>query len=256
MALKQNGVLLNQMPLRFRGFDLGARDQFARSRAWFFGQNSEDPKSGIPDGNLAPCSWMLPQKPGAMNGRNSAALSIGLTGSGAMGVNGVGTASIVFSADATGQLIVSGAGTASFSITATGNAVATLNGIGAASFVISGSGVLGALASTTGTATMTFTGTLVPYARGFMSGSTVDNTVLTTAGIAAEVWNSIATAFNSAGTMGAKLNSAASGGVDYAALAAAVLAAAQADPIAANIKEVNSIPVDGAGTEADPFGPA
>jgi hypothetical protein len=38
-------------------------------------------------------------------------------------------------------------------------------------------------------------------------------------------------------------------------IAAEVLAAATADPIAANIKEVNSIPVDGAGTEADPFGP-
>ena len=38
--------------------------------------------------------------------------------------------------------------------------------------------------------------------------------------------------------------------------AAAVLAAAQATPIAADVRAVNSVVVDGAGTEADPFGPA
>lgn len=41
-----------------------------------------------------------------------------------------------------------------------------------------------------------------------------------------------------------------------AALPAGVLTAAAADPIYANIKKVNSLPVDGAGTEADPWGPA
>ncbi|MCG3176986.1 MAG: hypothetical protein MOGMAGMI_01950 [Candidatus Omnitrophica bacterium] len=34
-----------------------------------------------------------------------------------------------------------------------------------------------------------------------------------------------------------------------------ILAGAWADPIAANIKEVNDLVVDGAGTEADPWGP-
>lgn len=34
-----------------------------------------------------------------------------------------------------------------------------------------------------------------------------------------------------------------------------ILAGALADPIAANIKEVNDLVVDGAGTEADPWGP-
>ena len=37
--------------------------------------------------------------------------------------------------------------------------------------------------------------------------------------------------------------------------AAAVLAAAQAEPIHADIRKVNAVTVDGAGTEADPFGP-
>lgn len=38
--------------------------------------------------------------------------------------------------------------------------------------------------------------------------------------------------------------------------AAAVLAAAQATPIHADIRKVNAITVNGAGTDADPFGPA
>ncbi len=38
--------------------------------------------------------------------------------------------------------------------------------------------------------------------------------------------------------------------------AAAVLAAAATTPIAANIKKVYDIAIDGAGTEADPWGPA
>jgi hypothetical protein len=37
--------------------------------------------------------------------------------------------------------------------------------------------------------------------------------------------------------------------------AAAVLAAAQSAPIHADIRKVNAVTVDGAGTEADPFGP-
>jgi hypothetical protein len=37
--------------------------------------------------------------------------------------------------------------------------------------------------------------------------------------------------------------------------AAAVLAAAQSTPIHADIRKVNAVTVDGAGTEADPFGP-
>jgi anthranilate phosphoribosyltransferase len=78
------------------------------------------------------------------------------------------------------------------------------------------------------------------------------------------------------GTMGKALSTASSGGVDINALAAAVwayatrdmpaterdavaaavIAAAQATPIDANIKEVNDTTIDGAGTAGDPWGPA
>ncbi len=95
--------------------------------------------------------------------------------------------------------------------------------------------------------------------------------MLTTSAIAAEVWTTLAAAYNAAGSMGQKLNSAASGGVDYADLAAAVwahaeandmqgliaslpadlLTAAQASPIHADTQKINGAEVVGNGTEAN-----
>lgn len=45
-------------------------------------------------------------------------------------------------------------------------------------------------------------------------------------------------------------------GVSVAAIPADVLVAAAAEPISSNIKKVNDLTVDGAGTEIDPWGPA
>jgi hypothetical protein len=45
------------------------------------------------------------------------------------------------------------------------------------------------------------------------------------------------------------------GGATPEQIAAAILAAATATPIYADIRKVNAVTVDGAGTEADPFGP-
>jgi hypothetical protein len=102
--------------------------------------------------------------------------------------------------------------------------------------------------------------------------------VLSTANVAQAVWSALATSNNEAGSMGAKLNSAASGGVDLNALGAAVWANATrtltdievpttAEITAALIAALNSttIPVDlqkvrgqqlaGSGIEADPWRP-
>jgi hypothetical protein len=59
---------------------------------------------------------------------------------------------------------------------------------------------------------------------GYITGTTVESGTLTPSGIANAVWSAIATENNTALSMGAKLNSAASGGVDLNALAAAVWA--------------------------------
>lgn len=161
---------------------------------------------------------------------------------------GAGNASITFTvADADGQLISSGAGTAEFAFTTnTPLLTASLAAVGAASFTLTPAGALGAEASADGSASMAFsmaatilpandappartaaasfaiTGALVPYAIGSMVGSTLNTQTLTADTIAAAVWQSLAASFADAGTMGQKLNNAASGGVDYADLATAV----------------------------------
>ncbi len=158
------------------------------------------------------------------------------------------SASITFTvADAAGQLISGGSGSASMAFsTNTPLLTASLAAVGSTSFALSASGALGAEASGEGAASMAFsmaatilptvdtppartataslavTGTLTPYAIGHMGGSTLNTQVLTTDTIAAAVWQALAASFADAGTMGQKLNNAASGGVDYADLANAV----------------------------------
>ena len=158
------------------------------------------------------------------------------------------SASITFTvADAAGQLISSGSGSASMAFsTNTPLLTASLAAIGSTSFALSASGAMGAEASGEGAASMafsmaatilpavdtppartataqfTFAGSLAPYAIGNMTGSTLNAEELTTTTIAAAVWQSLAASFADAGTMGQKLNNAASGGVDYADLANAV----------------------------------
>jgi hypothetical protein len=55
-----------------------------------------------------------------------------------------------------------------------------------------------------------------------MAGEWTPFTELSPENLAREVWNAVAATYNAAGTMGAKLNTASSGGVDLSALADAV----------------------------------
>jgi stage V sporulation protein SpoVS len=99
---------------------------------------------------------------------------------------------------------------------------------------------------------------------------------LTPEAVASAVWAAIATANNTAGTMGAKLNLASSGGVDYEDLAQAVRDELTAELIAigvikaktdsltfdvagqvnSNITFVNDVEIQGSGTDSNPFNPS
>lgn len=174
-----------------------------------------------------------------------------------------------------GQLIVSGGGSASFAVT-TNNPLllASLNGAGSASFSISlNTPVLGAEANLVGNATISittntptmlpdddsspvrtalasfnFSGTLAPYAIGHMSGTTDVGDVVTNASLARAVWDSVLAEFTNNGSAGKALSTASAGGVDLEAMAAAILTAAQADPIHANVQKMNDVDVVGNGT--------
>lgn len=225
MALLHNTILradgLNRrgqaeaQPLSMGGMVRGTR------RNWYRGEHTPDKKSGAVDGTLNPASWMLPQTAGGMASRYNAVMAVATSGSAAAGLNGDGTASFAVSfLPADGQLITSGSGSAAITFNATGNALATLNGVGSAAISFSTTADINALGWASAAASMQVTTTLTSYAIGSMTGSTVDNSVLT---------------------------------VD--AIAAGVLAAALTSPIAADIKKVNAVTVTGTGSVGDEWGP-
>lgn len=68
-------------------------------------------------------------------------------------------------------------------------------------------------------------------------------------------WGAIAVDNNEAGTMGNKLNTASSGGVDMNALAEAVRTELESTTIPVNTKKINDVEISGSGSAADPWGP-
>jgi len=177
------------------------------------GQGITDDKVGLPSGNRHPNVWMMPQKAGALAARNS------VTGTGDVSDADVWAVKLA-------EASISGSG----SLTATGGLivqlVAAVTGSGAVSAAdvkaflqlaaaLSGSGVaagsatgLGALiAALTGAsdldATLTGTGAMA-------ADLVVTGTGLTTANVGEAVWSALASANNTAGTMGEKLNDAGS----------------------------------------------
>jgi hypothetical protein len=163
----------------------------------------------------------MPQKGGALSSRNTTSFTISPSGSGAMGAPISGSTTINITIAGTGGLITSGSGSASMTITTIGSILATVSTTGNASFAITtNTPLLGALGFVNANATMVFSGSLTAYAKGFMTGSTIDSSVLT---------------------------------VDT--IAAGVIAASATSPIYADIRKVNSYNVTGNGQTGTEWGP-
>jgi hypothetical protein len=138
-----------------------------------------------------------------------------------------GAGAITFTADPGGlSLVVGLSGTAAITFTPDPLDLKLVIGMdGTSSLSMTGSGNLSMIVPFDGTgAVCTFTGAGDLKGDLSMEGSWTPFTELSPENLAASVWNAQATSFNTAGTMGAKLNTASSGGVDLDALAAAVWA--------------------------------
>lgn len=305
MALHGNGSVLHKSPSRFMNGGPGImRSAFSKHGMMRGAYGAYSAKSATPSGHLSPSAWVLPKTAGGMSSRNVTRIDVSGAGAIVGGVTSPGSAALTFTvANAAGQLISSGQGAAAFAFTPNAPLLtASLAAVGGAAFTLTAAAALGAEASASGSASFLFsmaaailptndaspartasasfavTGALTPYAIGALSGSTVDTSILTSDVIAGAVWSSASASNNTPGTMGAKLNSAASGGVDYAALGAAVwasvsrtltsaeaptaediaaqvLAALNATAIPVNTVQIKGQTIAGAGTEADPWGP-
>lgn len=199
-------------------------------RNWFAGDHTPDKLGGTPVGTLPPASLLMPQKSGGMGsfGNINGSTTISPL-SMAAGINGqatlTGSGNIT---SAVAQLVISMVAnlTGSTSLSSADlrgylNAVANISGGGTLASTI---GALAwANAALAGNGTIT---NATPYATGTLSANIRGYSDLTPEGITDKVWNAVAANYTATGTMGQKLNSAASGGVDYNALAAAVWASA------------------------------
>jgi len=215
-----NYSVLNKNPGRaFAGSTISdSRAQSGKSgavRGRFYGEASVDgetDRNSTPNGYRPPYSWVLSPKTGGLSSYGSLA----------------GDGDISFSNLAGGlnaEALLAGSGVISdAALGLIASAVATLSGSGAISGDIVGkleatadlagsgdlTGALGALADCV--ATLIGTGTLDSdiTAKANLSADITPFTELSPEALAAAVWNAVATVFNSAGTMGEKLNDSGS----------------------------------------------
>ncbi len=179
----------------------------------FFGWAGIDPHTAVPNGYVAPYCWTMATKAGGLATYNTilgdgdvtgANLAGGRNAQGALtGDGGITNADAKMvlqavaalsglggvTANITGKLEAAGA------LAASGNIVGALTALAEAVAALTGSGAP--------------TGTL--NAKGALAADiVVTGDILTTANVAASVWNALAATFNESGTMGGKMNSALS----------------------------------------------
>lgn len=118
---------------------------------------------------------------------------------------------------------------------------------GNGNITLTGSGGLSMIVPFEGNGNITFTGSADLRGRCSMQGEWTPYTELSPENLARAVWDALATQFNETGTMGSKLNTASSGGVDMGAMVDAVLAALNATTIPTDVRKVNGDTIIGHG---------
>lgn len=174
--------------------------------------SGETEKASFPVGYNAPAAWCLAPKAGGMSSHNQTTVTSSQTANLVGGLPASGSTSITFTQTATGGLIVSGSGSASITFSATGTILSIAAGSGSATITLSGNALIGALAGLFGTSNITLTPTATIKAIGYLSGLSTSETEFSAAALAQAVWEALAVDYQTAGSMGEKMNSAGSAG--------------------------------------------
>lgn len=259
MALLGNASLLHKSPAKYVTGVVGFCDRANSNKPGMMRNRGDLTLStlwkydAVPSGTYAGRAFLPPQKAGRLVTRS--AFGVSAQASGAMGLPGAASASISLDASAIGGLFAGGVAHATMTVSASGAIAGLAAGSANGSISINASAITGASAWGVAACTMNLSASAQGYGLGHMQASTVDNSVLSPNTITAAVWSALDANFNAPGTMGYKLNMASAGGVDINALAAAVLATLQANTIPANVVQIKGQAINGAGSEADPWGP-
>jgi hypothetical protein len=216
VGLKQNTTLLAQMPLRHLGGAVGTlRPMWGRTdlRNQSVGQGIPSKLAGIPSGHLAPSSWTLPYRPGAMSSFTNLVVTLTpgtLNLAAGRNISG-GTTVTVTVNPAAGQLIVSAVGSTSITFNLAANLAGALSASGstAVTFTVNNA-TLGAIVDAVGATLVQFSASATPRATGNLSGDITPFTELSPQSLSAAVWEALASAYSTPGSMGELLNSAGS----------------------------------------------
>ncbi len=171
--------------------------------------------SGTPYGYLAPVSWVLPNKPGAMRilGFGVSEGSVIAAGGRAMVPQGSATSTGTLQAGAIVPMVPEGSSTSTGSIEMAGAAAMVPQGSATSSGSVQAGGIINILSltgSSTGTGSVTLT------ALGFMVPESGGPTPLSPEGLAAAVLDAPLADHNEPGTVGEALNNVGAGGNPWA----------------------------------------
>lgn len=257
MGLITNIHRFSGIPLTSFGGVLYAPElnNFRTSELWvctFAGEGGFTNQTSLPDGDYPPNTWRLPLVAGAikslnrLNGSGSLTalgnlgyqIIASLTGSGTIS-SALGTLTVELLASISGNGTISDADLRGYlyavaSLYGSGDITdADINGIGELISALDGSGVI--------TSSLTGVGELAAVITSYGS--------LTAEGVRDAVWNALATQFNAPGTMGNKLNSAASAGDPWTTALPGTYPVGSAGYIIGNLQTaINAIPEDVADT--------
>lgn len=223
----------------------------ARGRNITASEAMTDDKLSVPSGDRAPVAWIMPRKAGGLASRFAVTAGATLTASGVYGRNlSVSEPWSITVSQANLALVVGGVATINIGFTTTPNP--NLVGVlgAAASFTgatFSVDPTLGAKSGLGVTIPMSFTLTTTVTAKGSLSANiTGEGEAVTPTSVAAEVWNTVAAAFNTAGTMGNKMNSAASAGDPWTTALPGAYGAGSAGQIIGSLQNDINLHTDGA----------
>jgi hypothetical protein len=214
MALKTNTTLLAQLPLRQIGGSPGTfRSMWRRGDRMnqSVGEGIPSKLAGVPSGHLAPSSWVLPYKPGAMSSFTQCVVTVTPgTLNLAAGVNISGDSTVTITVNpADGQLIVSAVGSTSITFNLAGDLAGALSASGNADITFTvNNATLGAIVDAIGAALVQVSASANIRATGNLSGDITPFTELSPQSLSAAVWEALASAYNTPGSMGELLNSA------------------------------------------------
>ena len=250
MAMYPNGRHMSRSPGRHFGVAPGL-DVYFRGRNDRFNQHVGQDRAktaSTPDG-YGMKAVVSPRTAGSMSaltpfadGTFTGALLQGGPMEGAGSINWM-------SADASLGLVVSMDGTATLTLTGNDSSLRLVIGMdGTGTMTVTGAGGLSMIVPFEGAGSIALTGSGDLRGRLNMDGSWTPFSELSPEGLAAAVWQAVAATNNEPGTMGAKLNTASSGGVDLNALAQAVWEYAQRK---VDVEKMNGATVIGTGTVGD-----